>query len=71
MMFYDLDPEWDYEENDFVDDEALPALECRKCQSGNVEWLGGDNVVNVGSGMSRVDWYRCGDCGHDFSETYP
>lgn len=53
---------------DDEDDELMDDTDCPKCESSNVIWVGGDNVVNVGQPLlAPVDFYRCNDCGHKFS----
>lgn len=57
---------------DFSGYTEEPIYSCPKCESGNIRWTGGDNVVNLGSlpTFTRVDWWKCRDCGHGWSESY-
>jgi len=49
-------------------DDYADETECPSCESVNVVYLGGDNIVNVsGPLMSRVEFYQCNDCGHKFT----
>lgn len=49
--------------------ELTGGVYCPECSSENIEWLGGDSIVNVSSDhLSRVEFYKCGDCGHEFSD---
>jgi len=58
----------DNDDSDLYDGDFVADFNCPKCESGNVIWIGGDNVVNVnGLLFTRVDFYRCNDCGHKFS----
>lgn len=53
---------------DDEDDDHPDETECPECESNNVVYTGGDNIVNVsGPLMSRVEFYECRDCGHKFS----
>lgn len=52
-------PELDIETDDF---------HCPKCQSPDVDYVGGDSVVSVGgSALSHVEFYKCANCGNGFS----
>lgn len=57
----------DYNE---YDQESL--YYCPKCESGNIRWHGGDNVVNLGKRpiFTRVDFWTCSNCGHKWSDSY-
>jgi len=36
---------------------------CPNCDSGDIRYVGGDWIVNVGTPeMTRVEFYRCDDC---------
>lgn len=60
-----------YSDEDMTEEDIgyLDDTCCPKCESSNVVYKGGDNVVNVsGPVMSRVDFYDCYDCGHKFTK---
>jgi len=65
--YSDYDPDW-HDDDDYED--VVADWDCPKCESSNVIWIGGDTLVNVGGPLfSRVDFYCCNDCGHEFSDT--
>jgi transposase-like protein len=54
------------------EDHHIPDIFCPHCESSNVRWKGGDNIVNLGNRptFTRVDWWTCQDCGHKWTESY-
>jgi len=65
MTLYDTDG-GDYEDRESENDINLSPI-CPKCEVQDAFWRGGDWVLNVGSGMERVDWYTCTSCLHKFT----
>ena len=53
------------------DQHEIPDIFCPKCEADNVRWCGGDNVVNLGGSLfTRVDWWKCEECGKKWTESY-
>lgn len=49
-------------------DEMEDLLTCPTCEAVDVQWVGGDNVVNLsGPLFTRVDFFTCNACGHKWT----
>lgn len=60
-----INDDFDYDNNDNIPEGDG----CPECESYNIEWNGGDTVVNVGGAATYtyVQWFTCEDCGHKWS----
>lgn len=56
--------DFEYDDNDYIPEGDG----CPECDSYDIKWEGGDNVVNVsGALLTHVDWFTCEDCGNKWS----